>query len=681
MSVDRAGFDRAYYLATNGDVAAAGIDPWQHYLQYGWREGRNPNGLFDVRFYLSSYRDVAAAKIEPLAHYMQYGWRENRDASPAFSTSAYLFKYQDVRAAGINPLSHYLNDGQREGRTLEYYGNEAIVEGFDRAFYLAKNPDVAATGIDPYAHYQAWGNREGRAPNALFDKAWYLARYPDVAAAGIDPFGHYLSNGWREGRDPSSNFSTEKYFVATGLARTNNPLTYYLSFERYQALGNFDRAELPQIVQARADGNAQFVFGGSTRFDIGSQFIRVTSPGSPLNGRDLFGYDQFFLANSPADFAFTGTGRFPRYVALGPGNDSVTGNFDLGGQITNFIPGEGSLTIDATFNNGAIAPQGAAISSNIDIRGTAYVSFLGRGGADTIRSGSADDTLTLGNGINFADGGDGKDFLYWSHAVLADMLTGRASSRFAAMFDDTFMRIENLGGSPYDDILLGDNANNRLSGSSVSPGTSGNDILVGRGGDDLLEGGADNDVLIGGSGGDRLFGGDGNDILIDGADGFDAAQFGPMANGGAGNDVLVYFLGSGGDIGRGNMADGGEGADRYIIDPSRGSWGSIGVRLSQIDGDKIDLSLLRNQDGSVVTLANVVAAATENIVIGVTNLLIDLGRFEDAAGNALAGRLNILGGGAAGIGLGSLTDADFIFASATPWQSLLPAAVLPDYLI
>jgi len=342
------------------------------------------------------------------------------------------------------------------------------------------------------------------------------------------------------------------------------------------------------------------------------------------------------------------------------------------------------LTINATFNYGSIAPQGAATSSNIDIRGTAYVSFLallGRGGADTIRSGSADDTLTLGHGVNLADGRGGKDFLYWSHAVLADMLIGRANPRFAAMFDDTFMNIENLDGSPYDDILLGDNANNRLSGSSVSPGTSGNDILVGRGGDDLLECAADIDFLIGGSGGDRLFGGDGYDILIDGADGFDAAQFGPMANGGAGNDVLIYFLGSVGEIGRNNMADGGEGADRYIIEPSCGRWGSIGVRLSQIDGDKTDLSLLRNQDNSVVTLANVLAAATENIVFGLTNLLIDLARFEDAAGNALAGRLNILGGGAAGVGLGCVTDADFIFGSATPWKSLLPAAVFPDYLI
>ena len=34
------GFDPAAYLAANPDVAAAGADPQQHYLQYGFREGR-----------------------------------------------------------------------------------------------------------------------------------------------------------------------------------------------------------------------------------------------------------------------------------------------------------------------------------------------------------------------------------------------------------------------------------------------------------------------------------------------------------------------------------------------------------------------------------------------------------------------------------------------------------------
>jgi glycosyltransferase involved in cell wall biosynthesis len=33
-------FNRAWYLSVNADVAAAGVDPWTHYLEYGHKEGR-----------------------------------------------------------------------------------------------------------------------------------------------------------------------------------------------------------------------------------------------------------------------------------------------------------------------------------------------------------------------------------------------------------------------------------------------------------------------------------------------------------------------------------------------------------------------------------------------------------------------------------------------------------------
>jgi hypothetical protein len=71
-------FDVSYYLATNPDVAAAGVDPFSHFLRYGWREGRNPSHVFDVRYYLSANPDVANAGINPLLHYAWAGMREGR---------------------------------------------------------------------------------------------------------------------------------------------------------------------------------------------------------------------------------------------------------------------------------------------------------------------------------------------------------------------------------------------------------------------------------------------------------------------------------------------------------------------------------------------------------------------------------------------------------------------------
>ncbi len=112
------GFDAAYYLATNPDVAAAGVDALTHYQNFGWREGRAPDRMFDPKAYLAANPDVAAAGMEPLTHYHLSGWREGRAASPSFDTAAYLRANPDIAAAGVDPLAHYLALGYFEGRHL-----------------------------------------------------------------------------------------------------------------------------------------------------------------------------------------------------------------------------------------------------------------------------------------------------------------------------------------------------------------------------------------------------------------------------------------------------------------------------------------------------------------------------------------------------------------------------------
>jgi hypothetical protein len=111
------GFDYAYYLQHNPDVAAAGVDPLQHYETFGWKEGRNPNALFDTNGYLATYTDVRDAHVNPLDHYHQSGWREGRDPSVAFDTTTYLSTYTDVANAHIDPLVHFLASGNNEGRS------------------------------------------------------------------------------------------------------------------------------------------------------------------------------------------------------------------------------------------------------------------------------------------------------------------------------------------------------------------------------------------------------------------------------------------------------------------------------------------------------------------------------------------------------------------------------------
>ena len=92
--------------------------------------------------------------------------------------------------------------------------------------------------------------------------------------------------------------------------------------------------------------------------------------------------------------------------------------------------------------------------------------------------------------------------------------------------------IENLSGSPHNDILAGDRRDNILTGNA------GNDILYGGpgGGDDMLEGGPGDDRIYGGQGKDTLIGGPGNDTLIGGPDA-DLLIFSP----GDDNDTIHKF--------------------------------------------------------------------------------------------------------------------------------------------
>jgi hypothetical protein len=79
------GFDGDRYLRENPDVAAAGVDPVQHFWNHGALEGRLPD-LFDENFYLQANPDVAAAVAANSVssgweHFRYHGAREGRQGS------------------------------------------------------------------------------------------------------------------------------------------------------------------------------------------------------------------------------------------------------------------------------------------------------------------------------------------------------------------------------------------------------------------------------------------------------------------------------------------------------------------------------------------------------------------------------------------------------------------------
>jgi hypothetical protein len=162
-----------------------------------------PRGV-DRAWYLETHPDVAAARVDPVHHYMRYGWCEGRDPRPDFSTRGYLALHEEVARAGQNPLIHHLRHGRHtaprdaSGVTGDYELARGE-RGVDRGWYLERYPDVAAAGMDPVHHYLDCGWREGRDPRRDFSTCGYLAVHEDVARSGRNPFVHYLRRGGPKG--------------------------------------------------------------------------------------------------------------------------------------------------------------------------------------------------------------------------------------------------------------------------------------------------------------------------------------------------------------------------------------------------------------------------------------------------------------------------------------------------
>ncbi|HET6435853.1 MAG TPA: sulfotransferase [Xanthomonadaceae bacterium] len=112
--------------------AVLGSRAWR--IATAWRRLRRPRGrahdergahldllrgspYFDPAWYLRAYPDVAASGMDPAAHYLEFGGFEGRDPGPAFDSARYVEQNPDVAAAGMNPLLHFLLHGLSEGRS------------------------------------------------------------------------------------------------------------------------------------------------------------------------------------------------------------------------------------------------------------------------------------------------------------------------------------------------------------------------------------------------------------------------------------------------------------------------------------------------------------------------------------------------------------------------------------
>jgi Ca2+-binding RTX toxin-like protein len=280
----------------------------------------------------------------------------------------------------------------------------------------------------------------------------------------------------------------------------------------------------------------------------------------------------------------------------------------------------------------------------------------GRGGDDVIRGLAGNDLLCGGGGSDFVVGNDGRDRLHGGAAPDAlqpgagnDVVVGGgsplddvrypdatgpitaslATGQVTGMGTDTLdSGIEQIVGSPFDDVIEGDDGVNDLLG------LDGNDTITALGGEF--------DLVVGGAGDDALDGGDGFDVaenyFVDAWFRPNSILAGPVmvnlvtgVSTGNGNDTLVDIEGASGS--RGNDVMTGDAENNFFVILNEGTDTVDGAAGDDtIDGGDGADSL--NGNVGVDTLGNLDATA---------GMTIDLSTQTDSHGDTLAGFENVLG--------------------------------------
>ena len=275
--------------------------------------------------------------------------------------------------------------------------------------------------------------------------------------------------------------------------------------------------------------------------------------GSGANTIDLSGV-------AAADF----TGLTSVSVTGGDGDDIITGTTDFNDTI---IAGDGNDTVTvgvgATFVDGGDGHDTITATDGDDTieGGDGHDVIMAGVGNDSVRAGDGHDTVSGEDGDDTIEAGDGDDLINGNAGLDVinggfgdDMLMGDADDDtvFGGAGEDI------IGGGDGDDSLVGNSQNDVISGEagddSISAG-SGADVATGGDGDDFINGQGGNDTLDGENGNDRALGGGGDDV----------------ASGGEGDDTLVGNGGQDtllGDNGIDSLV-GGAGSDRLEADSIR----------------------------------------------------------------------------------------------------------------
>ena len=258
-------FSTEYYLLKHEDVRKSAINPFEHYIFFGKKEGRQTRPSKRVNaaaFLLANGGEISleTASLVLCAHqkapmienadesqlydYMRYGWRDHPAlmktdfAAEASLVRSYTDGYSECAKEKIIAASEaYLRDHALLSTFSDlldapWYAQQCLDAGIATAEIL---------GMDPATHYLAIGRFFRLSPTPLFDVAHYVDSAEAATHEIVAPekaLIHYLRVGESNGLRPCALFNpayyAAEYDVSEGsalahFAKTGAALDYHPS--------------------------------------------------------------------------------------------------------------------------------------------------------------------------------------------------------------------------------------------------------------------------------------------------------------------------------------------------------------------------------------------------------------------------------------------------------------------
>ncbi len=210
----RVNFEASDYVTLYPDVKQAGMDPFEHYINFGWKEDRLPWRNFDAKYYRKRHMPPNS-RVCPLAHFTAIGKpgklavNEEQENYDGWLTTVEA-NWQQELARLLGALGY---DAERF--TNDAFGLYIRKLFSAKAYRAAKGLDARVSDTECFIRYLVFDFETGMPPGPLFDPEVYLR---EASAKGLMPippgqtaFEHWLHRGVAAKITPNDLFAGEEY--------------------------------------------------------------------------------------------------------------------------------------------------------------------------------------------------------------------------------------------------------------------------------------------------------------------------------------------------------------------------------------------------------------------------------------------------------------------------------------